>query len=149
MKWHRWTSVVGTMVLVTGSGFLAAAQDRDRGHDQREVVVDNRYGREVQVVYIDRDRAAVREWYVQRERDHRLPPGLGEHDRLPPGLERQLVINDRLSPALQSRVQPCPEELERRLPPPPRDCAHVIIGGHLVLMNRKTSVVLDVVHLEL
>jgi len=43
----------------------------------------------------------------------------------------------------------CPPDLERRLPPPPPDCAHVVIGGHIVLMNRRTNVVLDVFHLEL
>jgi hypothetical protein len=42
-----------------------------------------------------------------------------------------------------------PPDLERRLPPPPPDCAHVVIGGHIVLMNRRTNVVLDIFHLEL
>ena len=50
---------------------------------------------------------------------------------------------------LQKRPQLCPEELERRLPPPPADCAHVLIGGHIVLVNRRTSVVLDIVHFEI
>jgi hypothetical protein len=35
------------------------------------------------------------------------------------------------------------------LPPPPPDCAHVVIGGHIVLMNRRTNVALDIFHLEL
>jgi hypothetical protein len=45
-------------------------------------------------------------------------------------------------------MYPCPEELERRLPPPPPDCAHVFIGGHIVLLNRKTEVVVDIFHFE-
>jgi len=43
----------------------------------------------------------------------------------------------------------CPDDLERRLPPPPPDCEHVIISDHVVLMNRKTFAVLDVFHLAL
>ncbi len=41
-----------------------------------------------------------------------------------------------------------PEDLERRLPPPPPDCAHVLIGGHIVLLNRSTNIVVDIFHVE-
>jgi len=50
---------------------------------------------------------------------------------------------------LQKRLYPCPEELEHRLPPPPPDCAHLFIGGHIVLLNRKTNVVVDIFHFEI
>src|ERR1700692_1823411 len=43
----------------------------------------------------------------------------------------------------------CPGDLERHLPPPPPDCEHVVIGGHVVLLNRRTFVVVDVFHLEI
>ena len=33
-----------------------------------------------------------------------------------------------------------------RLPPP--DCAHVVIGGHLVLLNRRTHITVDIFHFE-
>ena len=33
--------------------------------------------------------------------------------------------------------------------PLPRDCTSILIGGHIVLLNRKTNVVVDFVHLEL
>jgi hypothetical protein len=77
-----------------------------------------------------------------------LPPGLARRDQLPPGLERQLVVRGELPPGLRRKIQRCPEDLERRLPPPPRDCEHVVIGGHIVLLNRKTFVVLDIFHVE-
>jgi hypothetical protein len=44
---------------------------------------------------------------------------------------------------------PCPPELERQLPPPPPDCAHMVIGGHIVLVNRANFQVMDVFHFEL
>ena len=41
-----------------------------------------------------------------------------------------------------------PVDLERELPPAPPNCEHVFIGGHVVLLNRRTFVVVDVFHLE-
>jgi hypothetical protein len=94
----------------------------------------------------DRDGDAMRDWY----RDHRnsLPPGLAKKDRLPPGLERQLEVRGTLPPGLQKRIEPVPVDLERRMPPPPPDCSHVFIGGHVVLLNHRTNTVMAVFHFE-
>ncbi len=97
--------------------------------------------------YKDHDREAIRGWYDEHH-DH-LPPGLAKRDQLPPGLEKQLMRRGELPPGLQKRLQPCPEDLERRLPPPPPDCAHVLIGGHIVLLNRRSNIVVDVFHFEI
>src|SRR5262249_35359305 len=84
----------------------------------------------------------IRGWYSENEGS--LPPGLAKKDHLPPGFEKQLVRNGTLPPGLQKKLYSCPPELERRLPPPPPDCAHVLVGGHIVLLNRKTKVVVDI-----
>ena len=84
----------------------------------------------------------IRGWYVETE--NHLPPGLAKKDHLPPGLEKQLVRNGSLPPGLQKKLYPCPPDLERRLPPPPPDCTHVLVGGHIVLLNRKTNLIVDV-----
>lgn len=88
----------------------------------------------------------IRGWY--QENEGHLPPGLAKRDRLPPGLEKQLVVRGTLPPGLQKKVYPCPVELERRLPPPPPECAHVLLGGHIVLLNRRTNLVVDIFHVE-
>jgi len=116
-------------------------KDRDDEDDDRSVREDRGD------YYRDSDREEMRHWYAEHREG--LPPGLAKRDQLPPGLEKQLVRRGTLPPGLQKRIQPCPPDLERRLPPPPPDCAHVVIGGHIVLMNRRTSVVLDIFHLEL
>jgi hypothetical protein len=105
--------------------------DRDRG---------DRHG------YSDHDRDAMQGWY----RDHRsnLPPGLAKRDRLPPGLERQLVARGTLPPGLRKKIQPCPYELEERLPPPPPDYRHVVISGHIVLLNTRNFFIADVIHFD-
>src|SRR6266567_2341894 len=106
-------------LLLTGS--LARAQGHGNGHARGH----GKHGDEDQgePFYKHHDREVMRGWYD------------GHQSNLPPGL--------------QKRLQPCPEELERRLTPPPPDCAHVLIGGHIVLVNRRTNVVLDIVHFEI
>jgi hypothetical protein len=111
-------------------------RDNDRG--------DNDRGERGSYREHDRD---LRGWYAGH-RDH-LPPGLAKRDELPPGLERQLVVRGTLPPGLRSRMHPCPVEVERYLPPPPVGYMHTLIGGHIVLVNRRTFFVLDVFHFEL
>jgi hypothetical protein len=109
--------------------------DKHKGDDQSEYYYKNHYDE------------AAHGWYAQNEKH--LPPGLAKKDQLPPGLEKQLVRRGTLPPGLQKRIQPCPAELERRLPPPPPECRNVLIGGHVVLLNIKTNFVVDYFHFEL
>jgi Ni/Co efflux regulator RcnB len=108
------------------------AEDEDRGNSHGE-----------RHYYREHDRE-LHEWY-QSHYDN-LPPGLAKKDRLPPGLERQLVVRGTLPPGLQKKMQPCPVEVERYLPPPPVGYVHTVIGGNIVLVNRRTFFVLDVFH---
>lgn len=121
------------------------AQDHDNGHGKGHEKHEAKWEDDDGYRYAHHEEA-IHDWY--RESEHHLPPGLAKKDRLPPGLEKQLVVRGTLPPGLQKRVYPCPQELERRLPPPPPDCAHVLIGGHIVLLNHRTNVVVDVFHFE-
>ena len=129
------------VLFVAGSCAPAWAQGKGKGkgHNKHDDDQGEQY-------YRDHDRDEARAWYNDHESN--LPPGLAKKDRLPPGLEKQLVRNGTLPPGLQKRIQPCPEELERRLPPPPPDCAHVLVAGHIVLLNRRTNIILDIVHFD-
>jgi len=72
------------------------------------------------------------------KRGDNLPPGLKKKDRLPPGLAKR----DRV-PA-DVHYEPLPRDLERKLSPlPDRNMIRVRIGQDIVLMNRKTRVILD------
>ena len=136
------TALLGTLLLSNNS-VLAQGNSQGHGHgkghdkhhddDDRDEHSASRY---------DYHEQAIRGWYSASE-DH-LPPGLGKKDRLPPGLEKQLVRNGTLPPGLQKRLYPAPIELERRLPPAPPDCSHVLVSGHIVLLNRKTNLIVDV-----
>lgn len=115
--------------------------DDDRGHGHGH---GHDHGRHEG--YRDHDRD-IHDWY--RTHYSHLPPGLAKRDRLPPGLERQLVVNGTLPPGLRGKMQPCPHELEVMLPPPPPNYTHVFIGGNLVLVNRVSFQVADVFHFEI
>lgn len=128
--------------MLTGGIALAQGQGHGHGKGHNKHRDDDDEGEHY---YRDRDRD-LREWYDGHQSN--LPPGLAKRDQLPPGLEKQLARRGTLPPGLQKRIQPCPEELEQRLPPPPPDCAHVLIGGHIVLLNRRTNIVVDIFHFE-
>ncbi|MGC2474325.1 MAG: hypothetical protein WA485_08315 [Candidatus Sulfotelmatobacter sp.] len=113
--------------------------DRDHGHDHEHEHARHEH-------YADHDRD-IHDWY--RAHYNHLPPGWAKHDRLPPEMERQLIVNGTLPVVLQRRMQPCPHELEVMLPPPPPNYVHVVIGGNLVLYNRANFQVADVFHVSL
>jgi len=90
-----------------------------------------------------RDREVVAGYFSNHASN--LPPGLAKRGgNLPPGLEKQLERNGTLPPGLQKRLQPCPIELERRLAPLPPDYRRGFIGAHLVIFNKNTNVIVDV-----
>jgi hypothetical protein len=129
---------------------VSFAQGHGNGHGNGHGHDQDRHGNDEDVrsyEFSDRDGDAMRDWY----HDHRssLPPGLAKKDRLPAGLERQLEVRGTLPPGLQKRIEPVPVDLERHMPPPPPDCSHVVIGGHVVLLNRRTNVVMAVFHFEI
>jgi hypothetical protein len=140
MKAMRWISV-SLLGIVGLCGSPTFAQDHGKGHE-KHADDDDRNDH-----YYKHNEQYIRSWYHGNE--GHLPPGLAKKDQLPPGLEKQLVRRGTLPPGLQKRIYPCPEELDRRLPPPPPDCANVVIGGHIVLLNRKTNLVVDIFHVEI
>lgn len=148
MRSKHWTWLCATIVFLLSCGVaMAAGHDHDHDHDHEHGHGHRDHERHYSDdSFSEHDRAYVREWYRDHEDD--LPPGLAKRDRLPPGLERQLVERGELPPGLRRRIEPCPEELWRRLPPPPRDCEYVFVSGHLVLLNRRNFVLVTVFHFE-
>ena len=133
------TALLGILLL---SGSPAFAQGNSQGHGKGHDKHDNGDRDDHDEYRYDRHEQEIRGWYSETQ--GHLPPGLAKKDRLPPGLEKQLVRNGTLPPGLQKRFYPVPVELERQLPPPPPDCAHVLISGHIVLLNRRTNLIVDV-----
>jgi Ni/Co efflux regulator RcnB len=166
MKSSRWLHIFAIAILALSTS-MALAQHEDHGHgrghdkhgtedqdndkDRKGNSNSNKehdykdHGHGHGHGYDVRDHEVMHGWY-QSHRGN-LPPGLAKKDRLPPGLERQLELRGTLPPGLRGRIYAVPVDLERELPPPPPHCEHVFIGGHVVLLNRTTFVVVDVFHL--
>ncbi len=68
-----------------------------------------------------------------------LPPGLAKKKQLPPGLAKR----QSLPPGLQK--QALPEEVTRHLPPPPKGTERVIVDNDVVLVEKGTQIVLDII----
>lgn len=127
------------LTLVLAAVLLGGCETPPPRHG--EVVVRDR-DLDVRVVFSDRDRAIIRDWYDDRRRA--LPPGLAKQGKVPPGHARRWGPRDTLPPGLAYRHLPV--ELERRLSRLPDGYARVIVDTHIVLMNTRTRVIFDVLH---
>jgi hypothetical protein len=160
MSWKLWIRAGAiTVVSLALSTSIAVAQGNGHGNDKHDRDDDREehdhghgnghaYGHDHDrghEGYHDHDRD-IHDWY-HTHYSH-LPPGLAKRDRLPPGLERQIIVHGYLPVELRHRMQPCPRELEVMLPPPAPGYAHYFIGGNLVLVNRASFQVGDVFHFD-
>jgi hypothetical protein len=108
---------------------------KDKGDDDNQGDAKYRFRTE--------DRQYVTTYYSKHGKG--LPPGLAKRDGdLPPGLEKQLQRDGTLPPGLQKKLQPCPVEITQRLPSLPPDYQRSVIGASIVVFNRKTNIVIDV-----
>jgi hypothetical protein len=117
-----------------GKGHHKQDGDDDEGHGKKDKKWKHEFDRH--------DHDVVVAYYSQRAT---LPPGLAKRGgNLPPGIEKHLERNGTLPPGLQKRLQPCPVALERQLPPLEPEYRRAVIGAHLVIYNRNTNVVVDI-----
>jgi hypothetical protein len=94
--------------------------------------------------YNDHDRQAAHD-YVAQHHDN-LPAGLRDADRKPE-YEDKLKVGVVLAPEVQREVHPLPRDLAHNLSKPPAGCKNVVVGGHVVQVD-KSHQVKDVIHLE-
>ncbi len=92
-----------------------------------------------------KDEKTMRDWFGNNQNLQGLPPGLAKRDDLPPGLQKYLEKNGTLPPGLQKRMQPLPSSLEIKLPKLREGTKRVVVGGNVVLVEERTSRVLDIV----
>jgi hypothetical protein len=128
------------------SAVPAVSQGKGKGHHKQDGDDEGRGNgkKKAKHEFDGQDREVITNYYLNR--DSNLPPGLAKRGgNLPPGLEKQLERNGTLPPGLQKRLQPCPVELERRLPPLEAGYGRGVIGAHVVIYNRSTNVIVDIV----
>lgn len=87
----------------------------------------------------------IRDWFSNEKNLQGLPPGLAKRETLPPGLQKHLQRNGTLPPGLQRRIQPLPQTLAQKLPKPPDGVKRVVVAGNVILLEERTSKILDIV----
>ncbi|WP_096461379.1 hypothetical protein [Sulfurifustis variabilis] len=123
--------VLACAAVAAGCATQAATSGRVVIRDQNAVV---------DVSFSRHDRAVIEQYY-RGAHQRGLPPGLAKRNgALPPGLAKRDVLPPGLS------TVPLPVELERQLTPLPAVYVRVRIGNDIVLMDRKTRVVFDVIY---
>jgi len=111
-------------------------QDKDSKSASAHVDVD---------IFIGEHRDMIRNHYIANADRGSLPPGLAKRGgNLPPGLEKQLRRNGHLPPGLEKKLYPFPVEVEQRLPPLRPGLMRGVIGGSAIIVDKKTSVILDI-----
>ncbi|MCK4536498.1 MAG: hypothetical protein KAT93_05765 [Desulfuromonadales bacterium] len=135
----RWALLTCIFAVVLGGCVNAPYSTSGR------VVVQGDHGM-IDIAFSDHDRELLREHYgyKHKSKHKHLPPGLAKKDKLPPGLQKQLVRRGELPPGLQYRR--LPNELDRRLSRIPDGYLRAMIGGSFVLFNENTRVIFDVIH---
>jgi hypothetical protein len=129
-------------LLACSLALPALPQGKGKGHHKEDGNEDEgrKHGKHE---FGPHDREVIASYYS--DRNSNLPPGLAKRGgNLPPGLEKHLERNGTLPPGLQKRLQPCPVELERQLPPLEPGYSRGVIGAHVVIYNRSTNVIVDI-----
>ena len=93
--------------------------------------------------FSDRDRDTISKYFHSPYSN--LPQALknGGTD-VPPNLRKQVVRSGVLPPELQPQALPLPPPLERRLPRLPTPYARAVVGPDVIILNRKTQQITDV-----
>jgi hypothetical protein len=134
-------ALAGAAAFAQGNG-NGKGKGKNKHAQQENAAASDRGAR---IVFSVQDRDIIREYY--RNRYANLPPGLAKRGgNLPPGLKKHLERDGTLPPGLQKRVEPFPVELERRLAPLPSTCSRVTLGVDILILDRRTQRILDIVH---
>ncbi len=94
------------------------------------------------------ERRIIEDYYHKGKQSKKkaLPPGLAKRGgNLPPGLQKKLDRDGKLPPGLQKRLEPLPTDLDRRLPRLPEHWERVILERDIVLIDRRTNRILDII----
>lgn len=112
---------VGCGAYAVTSGRVAIREDRGALH------------------FSDRDRALIGE-YFRAHPEKKTPPGLAKREKLPPGFGKR----DTLPRGLEGRL--LPRDLESRLTVLPAMQVRILLGYDVLLMQRDSRLILDVLH---
>ena len=143
---RRFVFVAVAAALAASPALADKGKGKSKGRGREGGVVEERGRREV-VVFNDRDREAVRTYWVQTYGPGNCSPGLAKKHNgcLPPGLAKRRYVVGRPLPA-SVRVEPLPPVLVTRLGPPPAGYEYAVVDGDVVKLAVGTRLVVDAIN---
>jgi len=139
--------VIGLALLSPPATAQGNSQGKGNGRNKHQQATDDGdsySGGRVRIVFSTHDQDIIRDYY--HDQYSNLPPGLAKRGgNLPPGLQKHLERDGTLPPGLQKLVQPFPVELERRLPRLPEEYSRVTLGVDILILDRRTQRIMDIV----
>lgn len=141
--------VLALCLLVAGAAGArnedAPGQQRKQRDEARVTQAQPQLQVRIGATFSERDREVVRDWYGDRARQAgRCPPGLAKKNNgcLPPGQAKKYEVGRPLPPDIVWYA--VPPALVTRLPPLPPDHGYIRVGADILLMDRRSRVVIDV-----
>jgi hypothetical protein len=141
-------------VLAVGLAGPAAAAKGGKGKGKAKgkegrpaaVMVKDKGKRDTVVVFTDRDRGAVRTYWIDTYGHGKCPPGLAKKHNgcLPPGQAKKRYVVGRRLPATVV-YEPLPPVLVTRLGPAPRGYEYVVVDGDVLKLALGTRLVADAI----
>jgi hypothetical protein len=146
-------SAIGAVLAVSMAAATFADNDKakdkskGKGHDKGAPAAEVEHsGRDVVVVFNDRDRDEVHRYWVDSYGRGNCPPGLAKKHNgcLPPGqAKKRYVVGQRLPTTVV--IQPLPPVLVTRLGPVPHGYEYAVVDGDVVKLAVGTRLVVDAI----
>ena len=133
------------LVSLISPNLIIAKGGQGKSKDAHEKGTGVAVAVDVHIFFGESQKNTVSAWFSNKRNLEGLPPGLAKRERLPAGLERQLKKNRSLPPGLETRVQLFPLDLERLLPELPKGVIRVVIGVDILLLDKTSNTILDIV----
>jgi hypothetical protein len=136
-----------TLIAVVVSALLAAPALADKpGHAGKGKHKGKDQGPDKVVIFADRERDAVRGYWIETHGRGNCPPGLAKKRNgcLPPGQAKKRYVVGRRLPAAMV-VQPVPQMIITRLQPVPAGYEYVMLDGDLLKLALGTRLVVDAI----
>ena len=147
MRVKTWLAAALIVSGLLAGGVAEAQRGKAKGKHKESETTGDRI-REVlppsEMVFTEQERTVI-VGYFHNHHGEGLPPGLAKRESLPPGLAKQLRARGTLPPGLQKKLVPVPVVLERRLRVLPTGCRRVVLGGNIIIMDAKTSLIYDII----
>lgn len=138
------------LLLIAALATVGTAQGRGRGHDKHDKHDNRRVVTRVREVYTPYDRRSdarvITTWYRSHPTEYRRVVALHRPGYIfAPGYETRIVRTRVLPVAFRSYVRPVPYVLVSTLPPVRSNWEYVMLEDQVLLVDRPTWNVVDIV----